>query len=201
MESHLGLHRWRRTAHFTARSTHSIKSPTKRPRSRKPGAPAGDNYCFVDDRLGGCHRRKCPWECAKKPNRRASNRGGDTGGGSARNHGAGSGDRGGAYGGNSGQGGRGSGGNNLPDGGSGGGGRNNGASHSGGGPTRTLGHGLCHTAGPTSVGPQRASSVGDAAKEGTRSAPNTQEGVVESLNACDVALQQLSHATDSQPTR
>ena len=43
--------------------------------------------------------------------------------------------------------------------------------------------------------------MGDAAKEGTRSTPNTQEGVVESLNACGVALQQLSHATDSQSTR
>ena len=45
------------------------------------------------------------------------------------------------------------------------------------------------------------SSVGDAAKEGTRSAPNMQKGMVESLNACGVALQQLSHATDSQSTR
>ena len=38
-------------------------------------------------------------------------------------------------------------------------------------------------------------------KEGTRSAPNMQKGVVESLNACGVALQQILHATDSQSTR
>ena len=48
-----GLH------NVTARSTHSIKSPTKRPRSEKSGA-AGDNYCFcLDDRPGEYHRRKC----------------------------------------------------------------------------------------------------------------------------------------------
>ena len=43
--------------------------------------------------------------------------------------------------------------------------------------------------------------MGNAAKGGTRSAPNIQKGVVESLNACGAALQQLSHSTDSQSTR
>ena len=43
-------------------------------------------------------------------------------------------------------------------------------------------------------------SVGDAAKESTRSTPNMQKGVVESLNACGVALQQLSYVTDYQST-
>ena len=119
----------------TARSTHSIKSPTKCPRSEKSGA-AGDNYCFLNDRPGGCHRRNFLWEHTKKPNHRASNGGGGTRGGRARNHGAGSGDRGGTSGGDSGRGGRWSGGNNLSDGGGGGGG-NSGAGHSGGGPTRT----------------------------------------------------------------
>ena len=103
----------------TARSTHSIKPPTKRPRSEKSGA-AGANYCFLDDRPGGGHRRNCPWEHTKKPNRRASNEGGGTGGGCARNHGAENGDRGGASGGDSGRGGRGSADNSLSDGGGGG---------------------------------------------------------------------------------
>ena len=87
----------------TARSTYPIKSSTKRPRSEKIGA-AGDNFCFLDDRPGGCTRRNCPWEHTKKPNRRASNGGGGTGGGRARNHGTGRGDRGGASGGDSGRG-------------------------------------------------------------------------------------------------
>ena len=120
----------------TARNTYPIKSSTKRPRSEKFGA-AGDNFCFLDDRPGGCTRRNCPWEHTKKPNRRPSNGGGGTGGGRARNHGTGRGDRGGAFGGDSGRGGRGSGGNSLSDGGGGGGGGNSGAGHSGGGPTRT----------------------------------------------------------------
>ena len=34
-----------------------------------------------------------------------------------------------------------------------------------------------------------------------RSAPEMQKGVAQSLNACGVALQQLSHATDFQSTR
>ena len=115
----------------TARSTYPIKSPTKRPRSKKIGA-AGDNFCFLDDRPGGCNRRNCPWEHTKKPNRRASNGGGGTRGGR--------GDRGGTSGGDSGRGGRGSGGNSLSDGGGGGGGGgggNSGAGRSGGGPTHT----------------------------------------------------------------
>ena len=74
-------------------------------------------------------------------------------------------------------------------------------SQSGGGPTSNEGHRLCRTAGPTRVGPQRAPSVGDTAKEGTRSSPNMQNGVVESRNACSVALQHVSHASDSQSTR
>ena len=118
----------------TARNTYPIKSSTKRPRSEKFGA-AGDNFCFLDDRPGGCTRRNCPWEHTNKPNRRPSNGGGGTGGGRARNHGTGRGDRGGAVGGDSGRDGRGSGGNSLSDGGGGGG--NSGAGHSGGGPTRT----------------------------------------------------------------
>ena len=104
---------------------------------------------------------------------------------------SGNGDSEGASGGDSGRDGRGSAGNSLSDGGGGGGGGNSGAGHGGRGPTRTQGHGLGHSAGPTSVGPQRAPSVGDAAKEGTRSAPKMQKCVVESLNACGVALQQL----------
>ena len=43
--------------------------------------------------------------------------------------------------------------------------------------------------------------MGDAAKEGTTSARNMQKGGVESLSACGVALQQLSHATDFQSSR
>ena len=58
----------------TARNTYPIKSSTKRPRSEKFGA-AGDNFCFLDDRPGGCTRRNCPWEHTKKPNRRPSNGG------------------------------------------------------------------------------------------------------------------------------
>ena len=123
-----------RLRNVTARGTHSIKFPTKRPRSEKSGA-AGDNYCFLDDIPGGCPRRICPWEHTKKNNRRASNRGGGTGGGRARNHGAGSGDRGGASGGDSGRGDHGSGGNSISDGGDDGGGGNSGAGHSGGGRT------------------------------------------------------------------
>ena len=42
--------------------------------------------------------------------------------------------------------------------------------------------------------------MGDAAKKETRSAPSMQKGVVGSLNAGGVALQRLSHATDSQST-
>ena len=125
-----------RLRNVTARSTHSIKSPTRRPRSKNSEA-AGDNYCFFDDRPGGCYRRKFLWEHTKKPNRRASNGGGGTGSGPTRNHGAGSGDRGGDFGGDSGRGGRGSGGNSLSDGEGGGGGGNSGAGHSGGGPTPT----------------------------------------------------------------
>ena len=53
-----------RLRNVTARSTHSIKSPTKRPRPEKSGA-AGDNYCFLDDIPGGCPRRICPWEHTK----------------------------------------------------------------------------------------------------------------------------------------
>ena len=45
----------------TTPSTYPIKSPTKRPRSEKSGA-AGDNFCFLEDRPGGCNRRNCPWE-------------------------------------------------------------------------------------------------------------------------------------------
>ena len=71
----------------TARSTHSIKSPTKRPRWGKSGA-VDDTYCSMDDRSGEGHRRNYPWGHAKKPNRRTSNGGGDTGGERARNHGA-----------------------------------------------------------------------------------------------------------------
>ncbi|CAN0224997.1 unnamed protein product [Ascophyllum nodosum] len=40
-----GLH------NVTARSTHSIKSPTKRPRSEKSGA-ASNNYCFFGRQTG-----------------------------------------------------------------------------------------------------------------------------------------------------
>ena len=54
-----------RLRNVTARSTHSIKSPTKRPRSEKSGA-ASDNYFFLDDIPGGCPRRICPWEHTKK---------------------------------------------------------------------------------------------------------------------------------------
>ena len=165
----------------TARSTYLIKSPTKRPRSENVWA-AGDNFCFLDDKSGGCHRRNCPWEHTKKPNRRASNGGGGTGGGRARNRGAGSGDRGGASGGNSGRGGRGSGGNSLSDGGGdgGGGGGNSGAPVIAAGPhphlgTRALPYGRANLGGP-----QQAPSVRDAAKEGTRSARNRQKGVVTS---------------------
>ena len=100
----------------TARSTHSIKSPTKRPCSEKSGA-AGDNYFFLDDRPGGCHSENCPWEQTKKPNPCASNGGGGTGGGRSPNHGAGNRGRGGSSGGDSGRGDRGSGGNSLSDGG------------------------------------------------------------------------------------
>ena len=48
-----GLH------NVTARSTNSIKSLTKRPRSEKSGA--ADNYCFIFfyDRPGECHRQNC----------------------------------------------------------------------------------------------------------------------------------------------
>ena len=120
-----------------ARCIRSIKSPTKRPHSEDSGA-AGDSYCFLDDRPGGCHRRNCAWGNTKNPTAAVAPRAAAWEVDVPWKHGAGSGDRGGASCGGSGWSGRGIGGTSLSNGGGGGGGGggNSGVGHSGGGPTR-----------------------------------------------------------------
>ena len=167
VDGHRGLHRGRRTAHHH-RSLHPLHQISDQAPSLGKIRGSRRQLQLFGPQTGRMPPPNLPVGAHQETQPPRQQRGRRHGRRTCPDHGAGSGDRGGASGGDSGRGGRGSGGNSLSDGGGGGG--NSGTGHSGGGPTRTLGHGLCYTAGPTSVGPQRGPSVGDAAEEGMRSA-------------------------------